>query len=341
MAKISIIIPCYNIEKYIGRCFESIERQTIGIENLEIIFVEDGSTDNTYECLLDIEKRYSDSVIIIRNPVNGKPGMARNIGLEYASSEYILFIDGDDWVDEEYCKTLYDIAINNSCDLVMCNVVRDFGDGRKINLKNRCAGNEILSIDSDEQRKKIIAEDRLGDCCYPKLIKKLVLIDNDIYFPEGIVFEDITWGAICYGYFSKIGFCDKYYYHYFVNQDSVVLKKNQNYYMDMITANEIKWAEWEKRKMFERYPKEAEFDFLVSYYIGTLTMFAMHYDEIPLDAFEHIQEFIKEKTDNPQSNPYIELYLSNKNKNLFYFMDKKMDRETLAKLHELIKDKNF
>ena len=86
--------------------------------------------------LLKIENKYSD-VIILKNDINTKPGAARNLGLEYATADYILFIDSDDWIDSDYCEKLYNVAISNDCDMVMCNVVRDFGNGKKINLKNQ------------------------------------------------------------------------------------------------------------------------------------------------------------------------------------------------------------
>ncbi len=80
-AKISVIIPCYNVGNYIDRCMASIAVQTLGVENLEIIFIDDASTDDTWERLQRWEKRFPDNILLIHSDVNGKPGAARNIGL--------------------------------------------------------------------------------------------------------------------------------------------------------------------------------------------------------------------------------------------------------------------
>lgn len=86
MNKISIIIPCYNVEKYIDRCLESIEKQTIGIETLEIICLDDKSVDGTLDKLHEWEKRYPDNIVVVELPDNGRQGCARNIGLSYMAS---------------------------------------------------------------------------------------------------------------------------------------------------------------------------------------------------------------------------------------------------------------
>ena len=83
---ISIIVPCYNVELYIDRCFASLAAQTIGLDKLEIILVDDCSTDHTWEKLTAIEASYPESVMIIHSDENGHLGRARNIGMEYATA---------------------------------------------------------------------------------------------------------------------------------------------------------------------------------------------------------------------------------------------------------------
>ncbi len=99
MKKISIIIPCYNAFPYSSDCMEALEKQTIGMDALEIILVNDASTDQTFQMLCKWEQKYPESIMVINLEENGKQGRARNIGIEYASGEFIGYVDIDDTID--------------------------------------------------------------------------------------------------------------------------------------------------------------------------------------------------------------------------------------------------
>ena len=120
MAKISIIIPCYNVEVYIDRCLGSVMEQSIGIKNVEIICVDDASTDKTLEKLLIWEHQYPESITIVRSETNGRQGAARNIGMEYASGEWVAFIDSDDWITPDYYEKLIKRGEETGADVVGC-----------------------------------------------------------------------------------------------------------------------------------------------------------------------------------------------------------------------------
>ena len=93
---ISVIIPCYNVSKYLDRCMDSLLKQTIGYNKLELIFINDASTDNTLDMLLGYEEKYPDTVLVINLEENKKQGFARNLALEYATGKYIGYVDSDD-----------------------------------------------------------------------------------------------------------------------------------------------------------------------------------------------------------------------------------------------------
>lgn len=187
--KVSVIIPCYNIEAYIDRCLASLEKQKIPMEELEIILVDDHSTDGTWEKLQIFEAKYPESVLIIHNDVNIRQGAIRNMALAYATAPYIAFIDGDDWVSDDYLYSLYEKAVSYDCDLVLCNAYRDFGDGRKIEIrKPELQTSRYIVIDTEERRKKCIVNDITECKAWAKLIRKEYLLENEIYFPEGVFF---------------------------------------------------------------------------------------------------------------------------------------------------------
>ena len=120
MKEISLIVPCYNAIKYIDHFMEALEAQTIGINQLEVIFVDDASTDATFQKLCEWEQRYPESIMVVHCEKNGKQGAARNIGIEYASAEYLAYADIDDVMDPCMYEKLLIAAKQQECDLVVC-----------------------------------------------------------------------------------------------------------------------------------------------------------------------------------------------------------------------------
>lgn len=106
--KISVIIPCYNVQKYIMRCFDSIYSQTYGFENLELILIDDLSTDNTWSILESLQRKYPENVISLKMQKKGKCGGARNLGMDICTGKYITFVDADDYVHPDMLRVLYD-----------------------------------------------------------------------------------------------------------------------------------------------------------------------------------------------------------------------------------------
>lgn len=102
--KISVIIPCYNVQKYIMRCFDSIYSQTYGFENLEVILIDDLSTDNTWSILESLQRQYPENVISLKIQKKGKCGGARNLGMDICTGKYITFVDADDYVHPGICS---------------------------------------------------------------------------------------------------------------------------------------------------------------------------------------------------------------------------------------------
>ena len=126
--KISIIIPCYNSEKYIEECFNSIRNQTIGLQNIQVIFVNDASTDRTLEYLRGYEMEFPESVKVINLTINHRQGGARNQGLSHAVGEYVLFLDSDDWLDVTMCEKTYNKMIEYDVDILQFSFIHVYGE---------------------------------------------------------------------------------------------------------------------------------------------------------------------------------------------------------------------
>lgn len=124
---ISVIVPCYNVEKYIDRCLDSLVSQTVGQDKLEIILVNDASTDNTLSLLEKWESRYPDNIMVVTYDTNIRQGGARNVGLSYAQGEYIGFVDSDDWIEPRMYELLLKGIEESGCDISRCKYLRDNG----------------------------------------------------------------------------------------------------------------------------------------------------------------------------------------------------------------------
>ena len=123
MYLISLIIPVYNAENYLENTINSIINQSIGFDNIELILVDDSSKDNSKIIIENYENNYENILAFYSNNNHGFPGFGRNIGLKKATAEYIMFMDNDDELDKDICKTLYETITSEKADVVCCDKV--------------------------------------------------------------------------------------------------------------------------------------------------------------------------------------------------------------------------
>lgn len=312
MAYISVIIPCHNVAPYIDRCLTSIVRQTIGLEALEIICIDDASSDDTWQHLQTWEQEYPENIILVRFDVNSRQGTARNIGLQYASADWIGFIDSDDWIELDYFEKLYSITLTGDCDIVSCQNERDYSTSLTF-FKERSTGkkNRFMLIDTIEKRKLFFNLQSAGFAAWGKIIRKSLLIDNQIYFPENLAYEDSYWGPLLHFYASRVYLVEEKLYHYFVNRQSTVLQKDADYHIDWLTVQSMKWDEWEKRGFLNNYRDELEYDFLCTCYLGFLKIIFLRYTKPSYSLYLLVKEITLQKIPDYRRNVYIHEGLDN------------------------------
>lgn len=328
---ISIIIPCYNVEKYIDRCFDSLCRQTIGIDRLEIILVDDCSTDGTWDRLTAIEASCPESVTIIHCDVNGHQGRARNIGLQYASAPYIGYVDSDDWIEPDMYEKLYDKMQRFSCDIVMCQNWRDSALPAQI-LEPRLTGCEdrLLVIDSTEKRRTFLACGSIGYGVWDKLFTRDLLVDNHIFFPEGVAYEDHFFSTLLYFYAVRVYILEERLYHYYINPRSTVLSPDASHHFDMLTVDKMMWDECSERGFLADYRKELEYQFLTLCYLASMKMISLRLTHIPYDFFTELKEETLKRVPNYHDNPYIKDYVTELNQMLLHLLDLPISESDLA-----------
>lgn len=289
---ISVIIPCYNVALYIDRCMLSVKNQTIGMDSLEIICIDDASTDDTWFHLQKWEQRFQEDVILIRQEKNQRPGAARNLGLMYASAEWVAFVDADDWLDTDYFEMLYNPVKRYECEVVACSFIRDTIETKnKSEKKNRKQGKYIVA-DTKDRKKKLFLDGSLGFGPWAKLIRKSLLMNHAIFFPEGLSYEDVYWLPLLYAYVEKVYVFDECAYHYFMNPGSITLCHNADHHLDMLSIQLMKWTDYGERGLLSQYQEELEKDALNDA-ICTMTQFAVLYDEPSFTFYRMERELLK------------------------------------------------
>lgn len=306
---ISVIVPCYNVAEYLPICLASLERQTIGIENLEIILVDDASTDrgSTWGKILEFERKYPDNCMAICLEENRCQGGARNAGLMYARGEYIGFVDSDDWIDKEMYQILYNYAVQYNCDVVDCRMKWEFsvGSGLIEEKDNRFDEVRRCVMDGGSHWIDFFPRGGYESGIVTKIYKAELILKNQIYFPEKIKYEDNYWSDILMLYvknFYHVGGC---FYHYRQNEESTIHKRNQKYHLDRLKIEVQKVEKYKELGLMERFPKEIEWDFLKMYFCNTLYILWSRFEEPPYDVYLEMVERVKTLFPDYKKNPYL------------------------------------
>lgn len=209
--KVSVIVPIYNMEKYLEKCINSIINQDY--KNLEIILVNDGSTDSSLE-ICNKYKKQDDRIIVIDKKNSGQ-AEARNVGLEKATGYYISFIDSDDWIDKKMISSLVKNMEMYSCDVSVCSLHLT----KNINEDN-CNDKYRIKIINPEDAEYITAKYGYGASVCNKMYKKAVI--ENIFFEKSSCNEDGTFNDKVYNKSNKIVFQNSKYYHYFLRENSTI-----------------------------------------------------------------------------------------------------------------------
>lgn len=226
MVKVSILIPVYNTEKYLRKCLDSVVNQSL--QDIEIIITNDGSKDgsqNIIEEYANKDKRIKYSI-----QENRGLGATRNKGLELAKGEYIAFLDSDDWVDKNYYRTMYEMAIKENSDLVISSYCIE---NNYVNKSKRIK----CEYKNKEEYFNDLLKGKVAGFSWNKLYKKSLIKDNKLVFPlrgelENV--EDQYFSIRCIYKSNKVSFVNSEDIHYRINNNSIVRKYQNNLANDII-----------------------------------------------------------------------------------------------------------
>ena len=226
MKKVSIIVPVYNVEKYLAKCLDSLVNQTL--EDVEIIVVDDGSRDNSKQIIDEFQTKHPDKIKSFVKE-NGGLSDARNFGLDRANGEYISFVDSDDYVTAEMFEEMYSLAQKYDAEMVICNLQKVDENG-KILQKLTQVSNMPEKIDL---AKNLSVFSDLGYFACNKLFKR-ELFENK-RFKKGVHFEDIQLVPQLLLSCKTLAQTQNYHYQYLERQDSIT-KTHTEKGLDLLKA---------------------------------------------------------------------------------------------------------
>ena len=258
MPKVSVIIPVYNASKYLNKCISSIVNQTM--EDIEILAINDGSTDNSLEILEKLQSQYKNKLKVF-DKENGGAGSARNIGIDNSNGEFIKFVDADDYLKLDILDRMYTLAKENNVSLVRGNYETIIGPFK---MNDKCSwsnikGNQIVDI---AKNKDYIVTETPG--IGNKLISRELI--GDLRFLEKTKWEDFSIIPVVLASSEKIFHMDEAVYNYRINMNTTIkdfINKIPNI-LDVVKCAENIEKEMKKRNIKEKYEKQLESLYVLS-----------------------------------------------------------------------------
>lgn len=304
MMKLSVIVPCYNVSKYVKSCVESIIANKL--KDYEIIMVNDGSTDHTLDILKSLSKKYKEIKIVDKE--NGGLSSARNAGIRVSEGEYLAFVDSDDTVDEEMFSKMLEKASGGDFDIVTCGVKMIYTD-KTINVGPSF---ECDLINKEEIKRQMY--DFYPAACN-KIFKKSCF--KKLGFKDGVAYEDVEFIYRLLPNIQSVGVVNGYYYNYFQREGSITYSYNKNLY-DLVSNMDSVLEYYKDNHLLEEYHEEIEYTYVRYLYATFVRRLAKMNDKKEYNkGVQYVIDKVNCHFPNYKKNYYISL--SKKGKYLKYF----------------------
>lgn len=334
--KVTVIIPCYNATKWLPQCFLSLVHQTIGMSALQLIFVNDASTDNgeTWEMLQEFERAFPEDILILDLEENCRQGGARNAALSYATGKYIAFVDADDWVEENLFEIAYERARQTDADLVQFN--------HKLYLNQAGAFMDapempdlLIEIKSDEDRKELLLSERITYGCWNKLYRRAMIEEAGVLYAEHVIYEEplfvyplLFWGR-------RYTLMRERLYIYRQNPIGTMqqdMRAGETIYMHADVQLAV-WNFMKQTKYFEIFYEEIKLYFLHTFFFETLYFSRLRSMQTDMKLYAYLKETVEREVPDYAESPYeqrIPLQMR-----LYRMAQKTVSEEQLSKYLEL------
>lgn len=305
--KISVIIPCHNCSETVKLAWKSLYTQTIGIDALECIFVDDASDDSgkTWMMLEAIEREAPESVMLVHLDVNMRQGGARNVGLQYATGKYLMFLDADDTLREDACELLYELAEREKAEIIQfCHRIQK---GTEFQETKTEGGNRKFFICSEEERKPFLLSSVVTYGCWNKFYLLELVRRAEVSFAEHVVYEEPLFVYPLFLYVKTVCLITEALYIYELHDNSTVTSEIGKRILEHAEVQILLLEDLRKRKsLYETYEQEIEAYFLWSFYCETLAIAGSRDDaEIPLNYYRGMQRLCREYFPGRLKNPHL------------------------------------
>ena len=292
--KFSIIVPVYNVEKYLEKCMRSIVTQSYN--DYELIVVIDGATDGSEQVARKVKAEFSDKDIQIIVQENKGLGGARNTGMQYATGEYLFFIDSDDYLSKDALEVL-DKATEKGHDLIYFNtyVVNENGDIL-----------QMLQVNPPKKKDTCLSESRELLQTYPAAWNKIYkrsLFEDGIRYQEKKWFEDLDVALKLYLKSERILFIDDVLYYYVQRKGSIMSDKNVQRNMEMLDIFDSILKYYKEKNAYEEYQKEIEY--LAIWKIMVLIMSRINMSDKDSPLQQELVAYMEKHFPNYMENPYL------------------------------------
>ena len=298
MKKLSIIVPCYKVEKYLPRCLDSLMNQTL--EDIEAICINDGSPDRCIDILKEYKNKYGDKIVIIDKKNEGV-WKGRKDGVKAASGEYIGFVDSDDYVNEKFAEKLYNAAKRNNADIAVCGFDRiDLITG-KLYSREMCKDSK-KSFNISTSPQGII---NLNGAPWNKIYKAHLLKDMDDLKNPPKILDDLMFQLLIYIHSDKVVYIPDSLIYYMIRSDSIIntISKEQvdSTYRSMLEVRDI-YTRTDKTLL-------GVLDTVAFLHLGISLMYRLSYDKNCnlKQAIKRKNKFLDKEFPSWRKSPYMTL----------------------------------
>ena len=310
MELVSIVVPIYNVEKYLDKCIKSIIEQTYS--KIEIILVDDGSPDQCGQICDEYAKK--DERIKVLHKKNGGLSDARNAGVRLATGKYLIFVDSDDYVARDLVEKTVSLAEENQCDIVLYDYYYVESDGMEIR-STVVPENKVISLNKEP----LLLLAATSACA--KLFRREFYIKSNCPFPQGIYFEDLATTSIFFMKAERVYYLKEPLYYYVNRENSIMTGKNfEKSSHDKIVALEHVLSAYKECGLYEKYQEELEYLVFANEYFEPSKVLALAGEDG--EYLERYRKYLYETIPGIHNNKYVK-QMSKKDKLHLWILDHK------------------
>lgn len=295
MREISVIVPVYNVEQYLDKCLQSLQKQNF--DSYEVILVDDGSTDSSRKVAEHYANSYSEIFTLVCQENKGLSG-ARNTGMGYAKGKYLCFVDSDDYVEENFLRKLYESMKENDADLVFCAFRSVDEQGNTIRNIFEHGFEEGTSYALVDRTDLLLTQ----NAAWNKLYKKEIIDKYNLQFTPGVWYEDLRFVKKYMLFASKFAYCNSVLYNYLIRQGSIMNSMGSKRNVEIIDALDEVMQFYKEQQVLEKYFDEIEFLAIDHMYISTLVRLLRAKDK---EQFRIVNKAFLERFPSYKNNKYI------------------------------------